>query len=288
MYECFGQRDFKWGATGVVNVLASLIVAVYERVDVLGLVLASIGRQTERDFETVIADDGSPPAVGALARDWASRTQRPLQHIWHEDQGFRKTTIANRAVASARGRYLIFIDGDCILHHRFVERHLRRCRHGRVLSGRRVMLDEEVTRGLTMADVDSGRIEQPLTWWHHTPPHDRRNGIYLPAAFGWRGGFNPRYEILGSNFSLHRIDFEQVNGFDERISARGLEDVNLRRRLLNAGTTIHSISQEAIQYHCHHPRGPIPHDAEAVRRWSTTEETSVPHGLESVSSRKER
>ena len=160
-----------------VECLASLIVAAYQRPEVFELVLASIERQTAHGFEVVIADDGSAPDVAALAREWSVRAGRPLQHVWQENCGFRKTTIANRAVAHANGRYLVFIDGDCILHHRFIERHLERSRHGRALSGRRVMLDEEITRQLTAEDIRSGRLEKSSTWWTHTPALDRRNGL---------------------------------------------------------------------------------------------------------------
>ena len=141
------------------------------------------------------------------------------------------------------------------------------------------MLDSALTARLTLADVTSGRIEQPATWWRHTKAHDRRNGIYLPAAFGWRGGFSSRYEILGCNFSLFRDDFLKVNGYDERIVGRGLEDVNLRTRLLNAGLAVRSISQEAVQYHCHHGNDGSPQDLDAVKRWRDTRETRTPVGI---------
>ena len=73
--------------------------------------------------------------------------------------------------------------------------------------------------------------------------HDRRNGLYLPALYGWRGGWSDGYEILGSNFSLARADFLGVNGYDERILQRGMEDVNLKVRLVNAGVAVRSVSQ---------------------------------------------
>ena len=257
----------------------SLIVAVYNRPRILELVLASLERQSITHFEVVVADDGSGPEIKALVNDWGARTGRAVFHVWHEDCGFRKTIVANRAVALSSGEYLVFIDGDCILHHRFLERHHVRRQRGRVLSGRRVMLDSALTARLTLADVTGGRIERAATWWRHTKAHDRRNGIYLPAAFGWRGGFSSRYEILGCNFSLFRDDFLKVNGYDERIVGRGLEDVNLRTRLLNAGIAVRSISQEALQYHCHHGNDGFPHDLRAVERWRDTRETRAPSGV---------
>ncbi|MGH7740891.1 MAG: glycosyltransferase [Candidatus Eiseniibacteriota bacterium] len=257
----------------------ALVVAVYRRVDFLELVLASLERQSFRDFEIVIADDGSGPEMADAVRRWQGRFERPILHAWHDDQGFRKTVIVNRAVTLSTGAHLVFIDGDCVLHHRFVERHFVRRRPRQALSGRRVMLDAELTTRLTAEDVRSGRIEQPSWWWNHAKPHDRRNGIYLPALYGWRGLFTGEYAILGSNFSLSREDFLSVNGYDERILARGMEDVNLRRRLLNSGVATRSISHEALQYHCAHGDRIFPHDAESVARWGGTRETWTPSGI---------
>lgn len=257
----------------------ALVIAVYRRADLLELVFASLEHQSFRDFEVVIADDGSGPEIAAAVERWQGRFDRPILHVWHEDRGFRKTVIVNAAVARSSGPYLVFMDGDCMLHHRFVERHHLRRRARHALSGRRVMLDASLSARLALEDVRTRRIESPGFWWRHAKPHDRRNGLYAPALFGWRGGFSDRYEILGSNFSLFRAAFVRVNGYDERILGRGMEDVNLRTRLLNAGMAVRSISQEALQYHAHHENSGFPHDARAVERWGSTREIWTPCGI---------
>jgi glycosyltransferase involved in cell wall biosynthesis len=257
----------------------SVIVAVYRRPEFLERVLTSLENQTWTGFEVVIADDGSGPEIADVVERWRDRFRRALLHVWHEHRGFRKTIIVNRAVARSSGRYLVFVDGDCVLHHRFLERHHRRRRLGQALSGRRVMLDAALTARLTLDDVRSGRIERPGFWWSHAKAHDRRNGFYLPALYGWRGGFSSRYEILGCNVSLHRDDFLRVNGYDERIEGRGVEDENLRARLLNAGIAIRSIAQEALQYHCHHSNAGFPHSPVDVERWRNTREHWTPFGV---------
>jgi len=261
--------------------MLSLIIAVYQRSLVLELVLASLLDQTHRDFEVMIADDGSGPEIARTVESWQGRLGQSLRHVWQEDQGFRKTIIANRAVAASTGAYLVFIDGDCILHHRFLERHWARRRPGQALSGRRLFLDEALTTRLSIEDVTRRRIEWPGFWWNHVPPHDRRNGFYIPLAYGLRGAGSRRYEILGSNFSLPRKVFLEVNGYDERIEGRGMEDINLKTRLLNAGVEIRSVSQEAIQYHCFHDNAGFPHDTAAVERWGGTTETRTPFGIDS-------
>lgn len=253
----------------------ALVIAVYRQPRFLEWILASLENQTFTDFEIVIADDGSGPEIADVIR----QSRLPIRHAWHEDQGFRKTIIVNQAVAMTTAPYLVFIDGDCILHHRFLERHYARRARRLALSGRRLMLDQEITARLATEDVRSRRIEKPSFWWSHVKPHDRRNGFYLPVLYGLRGLGTDRYTLLGCNFSLHREDFLRVNGYDERIVGRGMEDTNLRTRLLNAGVRFRSISQEAIEYHCHHGNAGFPHDQAAIERWRNTTETWTPFGI---------
>lgn len=268
------------GAHGEGGPAVALVLAVYRRADFLALVFESLLRQTLDDFEVVVADDGSGPEIADTVAAWQGRFRHPLLHAWHEDQGFRKTLIVNRAVTLSTAPYLVFVDGDCVLHHRFLERHLARSRPLQALSGRRVSLDEERTVRLTADDVRSGRLERARFWWRHAIPAERRNGFYAPWLYGWRGrGAGGSYEILGSNFSLQRRDFLSVNGYDERIQTRGMEDVNLKVRLVNAGIAVRCIAQESIQYHLFHTRPAFEHDAESVERLSETAEVWTPHGI---------
>ena len=257
----------------------AVVIAVYQRPRILELIFQSLEHQTWSDFEIVLADDGSDEAIAGVTRRWDRRFRHPIRHVWQENRGFRKTIIVNRAVAESAADYLVFIDGDCILHHRFLERHAARRAPRQALSGRRVMLDPELTERLTIDDVRSRRLERPSFWWRHAKAHDLRNGFYAPALYGWRGGWSRTYAILGSNFSLAREDFAQVNGYDEAIVGRGMEDINLRTRLLNAGCAICCISQEALQYHCHHDAAPIRHDVETTERWRATPESWTPRGM---------
>ncbi|MDH3196705.1 MAG: glycosyltransferase [Candidatus Krumholzibacteria bacterium] len=255
----------------------SLIIAVFERADVLDKVLTSLAGQSFRDFETIVADDGSGEDVAAVVE--RHREHLAIRRVWHENRGFRKTVIVNRAVGEARADYLVFIDGDCILHHRFLERHFKRRRRAQVLSGRRVMLDRELTARLTVANVRTRRIERVAFWWRHAGKNDRRNGFYLPFAFAARNLFRRRYALVGCNFSVHRDDFYLVNGYDERIVGRGLEDNNLRARFLNSAIGVRAITHEALQYHCHHQADPIPHPREVVDAFANTRERRTPHGI---------
>ena len=257
----------------------SLIVAVYQRDDFLEKVFESLLNQTFRDFEVVIADDGSEPAIADVIDRYRGRFPHPARHEWHRDEGFRKTVIVNRAVLRAAADYLVFIDGDCLLHHRFLERHYHRRLQHQVLSGRRVMFDRRLTERVTVEDIRSRRIERVSYWWSHSGRIDRWNGFYLPVLHTARNLGRRDYQILGSNFSVHREDFYRVNGYDERIIGRGLEDNNLWRRFVNSGIAVRTITREAIQYHLFHEAAPIPHDEAIVERFRSIDEKRTPYGI---------
>src|SRR6266567_3641680 len=80
--------------------LISVIVATYNREDALDAVLRSLSRQTDKQFEVVVADDGSRAATAQLVASWTSRMPVSLKHVWHEDRGFRLAESGNRALLS--------------------------------------------------------------------------------------------------------------------------------------------------------------------------------------------
>src|SRR5437870_2904021 len=92
----------QWGGSRRVN--ASIIRANPRGLD----------HQTDRDFEVIIADDGSGAATREFLAWRAARLDRPLKHVWHEDRGFRAAEIRNRGILASSGDYCVFLDGDCI------------------------------------------------------------------------------------------------------------------------------------------------------------------------------
>ena len=112
----------------------SVILSTYNQPRALELSLWGFAAQAVRDFEVVIADDGSRPDTAALVEAMRARTGLHLVHVWHEDRGFRKTEILNRAILAAQGEYLIFSDGDCIPRRDLVAVHLAHARPARTSS----------------------------------------------------------------------------------------------------------------------------------------------------------
>ena len=75
------------------SVSVSVILSTYNAVAWLEKVMWGFNAQTFRNFELVIADDGSGPETAVLIEQMRSTVFYPIQHIWQEDEGFQKSRI---------------------------------------------------------------------------------------------------------------------------------------------------------------------------------------------------
>lgn len=217
--------------------LISVIVTTFERPDALTAVLRSLARQTDRDFEVLVADDGSGPETAALVDSWSGRVGVPLVHIWQEHRGFRAGEIRNRALLASRGSYCIFLDGDCISRPDFVATHRQLAEPGWFVAGNRVLLSPALTREILQNEAP------PDAWTFRDLLAQRRSGginRLLPALRLPLGPLrklrSTRWEGARScNLAVWRRDLDHVDGFDCAFSGWGLEDSDLLVRLLHVG-----------------------------------------------------
>jgi glycosyltransferase involved in cell wall biosynthesis len=232
----------------------SLVIATYNWVEALALVLATVRAQRDLPEEVVIADDGSRPETGELVAREAASFPVPLRHIWHEDTGFRLATIRNKAMAAARADYIVQLDGDLLLHPAFIESHRRFAQRGWYVQGGRVMLDESATRRCFAAGrLAVGALSPGL--------RNRVNAIHAPWLAPWlapfvRGSTDPVRRTRGCNLAFWRDDIIRVNGYDETIEGWGREDSELVARLLNAGVRRRNLKFAAVAWHLHHAGRP--------------------------------
>ena len=251
---------------------ASVVIAVYNGVRELELVLTGFRRQSRREFEVVIADDGSGPEMRAFVELFARDSPFPTQYVSQPDDGFRKCRILNEAVRASSAPYLIFIDADCIPHPNFVQAHLEQRVPRTVLCGRRVNLSPGMSRALTPQDVLAGKLDG-------FPPR-----LVLDALLGRAGHLEEGLEIqnqglrrwlhrraepvlFGCNYSLEKTLLEEVNGFNEDFVDYWGEDMELGYRLRAAGAELRWVRHSAIQYHLYHaPRAKTARSCELLER----------------------
>ena len=265
----------------------TLIICIYNQAPQLRRVLETVATQSVTDFDIVIADDGSADNAGAVLNDY--RTNHPdasLTHLWHEDEGFYKTIILNKAFKAASGDYLIVIDGDMLLHHRFIENHLRYAQKDRVLCGfRGVKLGKEITRQLVAGERQLNQNLLILLWQTlRGKVEEGTRGIVIHNQ--WLRSIIARRSkrLAGCNFSTYRENLFAVNGMDETILIYGFEDFELGHRLTLSGVKISDVSRLCNTYHLHHLKRSSGDIGDIKQNILNSPAMQCKHGLETLAS----
>jgi glycosyltransferase involved in cell wall biosynthesis len=231
----------------------AVIVTTYNRPDALRAALEGYCAQDTKDFELLIADDGSTSATRELIAAYAGRSAFPLRHVWQEDRGFRAGAARNRALAATSADYVIFSDGDCVPPVFFVSRHLSLSQPRHFLAGNRVLLSEAFTAKVLAGElpIHCWSTARWIGVWLRRDINRALPLVRLPDVFRRRAGA-PWEGVKTCNFSAWRTDLVHANGFDERYSGWGLEDSDLVIRLLHAGVRHKSARFAAPVFHLWH------------------------------------
>lgn len=224
----------------------TLIIATYNWSEALSFVIESVYKQTVKPVEIIIADDGSNDDTKYAIAHHQRKSSIPIKHLWHEDIGFRKTIILNKAVRSAKGSYIIQIDGDIVLHPRFIEDHVKEAAPGFYIRGSRAMLTAQKTN-LILGGGNTALT--PLGFG----VKNKLNASYSPFLSGFfsTNGFRSD-NLKGCNFSFWKKDFLAVNGYNTDMQGWGHEDIELAARLTNFGIKQRKLRLKAVCYHLHH------------------------------------
>jgi len=241
----------------------SVIISTYNSPEWLKKVLFGYQQQSYKNFEVVIADDGSLKATFDLIEKIKKQVDYTIKHVWHKDNGFQKCTILNKAILASSYDYLIFSDGDCLPKYDFIETHVNYRKRGYFLSGGYFKLPMQLSKLISLDDINSKRCFS----LHWLKEHQLKKSIknlklinntkilnllnnYTPTSASWNG----------HNASAWKKDLLSVNGFDERMKYGG-EDRELGERLWNYGIQSRQIRYKAICLHLDHSRGYVNQEA---------------------------
>lgn len=230
----------------------SLIIAIYKLQQELPLLLSALAQQSQLPGEIIFAeDDISEETIRILEIGKRQYPDLRMRLVQHEDRGFRKAEIVNKAVSVAAHEKLIFLDGDCLPHRHYVKTYADNVVEGKLLNSRPVRL---FTQHRPLFIRSDGRYHQPGTLsvlWHADPP--RRYCIYLPFY-----PISQRYSAMyGSSWACMKADLLKVNGYDERfcVGGYGYEDTDLSHRFNRIGVQCYVPKFRAIYYHFFDPAG---------------------------------
>ena len=196
----------------------------------------------------IVAEDDEDSHMESFIQAAMKKYSFPIFHVRQPDKGFRKNRIYNQAIKIARYDFLVFIDGDCILHPKFLHVYASKARENICLFGRRVRLDQKSSDAL----IDTGDFKY-LSFFRLLLNGSKRieDGLYLPF-------YKQVCErnILGCNFCVSKQNMLDINGFDEDfVTPLYGEDTDVKRRLKLIGVRFESTRFKAIQYHLYHDIG---------------------------------
>ncbi len=244
---------------------ASVIISVYNNTEALKVVLDSLGQQTENNFEIIISEDAEHETMKAFCKNYPFKND--WQHLTQPDVGWRKNQALNNAIKASKSDWLIFVDGDCVLHPRFVEYHLKLSNEKNIVAGKRVKLNAQLSELLKVSveniPLITKRLLKCLLF------SKKGNGFVEEAFFIAPNsilGFIPKmrkmYQLKGCNMSFSKQAIYTINGFDEDFIRPAIgEDIDLTWRFEAAGYKLVSARNLAVQYHLHHKEN-----------WSTQDE----------------
>jgi glycosyltransferase involved in cell wall biosynthesis len=223
----------------------TLVVNTFEAPETLEKVLLGIRFQTVVPHQTIVADDGSGPATAQLLEAWRPKLAGGLLHVWQPHEGFRRARILNEAIARATGEYVVFLDGDCPPHDRFIEDHGQLAEPGMWVQARRCFVKEPHVSDFVPGRTNigawalSGKLEQAIKAF-------RTPWVWIRRDRDLRG-------IIGCNLGIWREDLKAINGYDESFTGWGREDSDLGARLYHLGRTRKFVRGRAIVFHLNHP-----------------------------------
>ena len=219
---------------------ASIILSSYNNLSALELSVESLKYQTEKDFEIIIADDGSTDGtIEYLEKEGIRYFSRP-------NEGYRLAYIWNRGAGLASGHRFIFGNSDIISHPKRIEEHLK--------FGNNLVAGVYPSIPIYYVDtITKQKIKHDFWSIALISGHDRRQGlIELKQRPHLVHGCSipPKY-MYGGNWSCPADIFKELGGLDEGFKGWGGEDFDFARRAQVDGYDI-VFNQNCIGYHLDH------------------------------------
>jgi len=227
--------------------MISVIISIYNRLDMLDLILQGLQLQSYTNFEAIVSEDNDAIETVDFIERARNKYSYPIKHVSQEDSGFRKTTILNQALRVADGEQLVFLDGDCIPHKHLLLEYSKAIVGGVMCYGRRVCLSESLSEKLFKTKSIKG-----LNIW--TVIMHRCENISEGLYISWKKNIHKqKRRIVGCNWGIERTALFSINGFDEDYNrASHGEDLDIDWRLTRKGLKKISMKNKAIVYHIFH------------------------------------
>lgn len=222
----------------------SVCIPTYNRKDYLKETLESVFRQTYKDYEVIVLDDGSTDGTEEMIKDM----EFPVRYCWQENRG--DAGAKNAAIKMAKGQYVSLLDSDDLLFDDALARLISKIdgQEDRIAYGPYIRVDENGKYlGCDKRRQYSGQITKELFQNIFVHP----NGSLFPRDIFLKGaGFDETLPVC-SDYSLfldlsikyefvalskptfkhrrHRSNISEYNYRNHMIELKLLEDFYLNK-----------------------------------------------------------
>ena len=197
----------------------SLIISTYNRKNLILPLLLKLNQQTMKDFEVIVADDGSSDGTVNEIKSMVDKLVYQFQLITQKDRGFRVAKSRNNGARMAQANQLVFLDDDCWPEDNYLS-----CYHA-------AFSPDHLLKGDIIFVPSFDKLDQVISV-HYA---------------------DPNVGLWGANFSIAQKLFWQISGYNEDFMNQSGEDGDLQLRLWEMGITTISV-QGAHVYHLNLPK----------------------------------
>lgn len=234
----------------------ALIISVYKNTRDLEVVLRSVEQQSYKEVQVIISEDGNSDVMKTFVANYEGSLD--LHHLTQEDVGWRKNQALNNAIKYTDCDYIIFIDGDCVLHPEFVKNHIIFAQKDRILAGKRIKLGPKYSEELRLSEKVVDFCIRIVPEFRSVKKDEAKfceEGVYVApnSILSFIPKLRKMKQLKGCNFSCYKSALEAINGFDEDYILPAIgEDIDLTWRFKGLGYKLFSLRNFAVQYHLHH------------------------------------
>lgn len=194
--------------------IVSIIIPCYNQAKYLSETLDSVLAQTYQDWECIIINDGSSDSTEDIAKKYCAEDSR-FFYIYQDNQGV--VAARNNAISQSHGKYLLPLDGDDMIHKRYIEEAVK-------------VIERDPKLKLVCCECEyigdkTGRIELPK---YSLETLCERNCFVCTSLF-------------------RRIDFDRIGGYKDNMKL-GLEDWDFWLSLLENGGKVYRIPEVLFYY----------------------------------------
>lgn len=202
----------------------SVIIPVYNRIDEVEELLQSLTKQTFKDFEVIIVEDGSTMPCGDVCKKYSHDLK--LQYFYKDNEG--RSIARNYGIEHSSGEWLIFFDSDCLIPADYFE---------------------NLERELKQLPPNTQCFGGPDATHSSFSPVQKAIGFAMTSFLttgGIRGGKVQMEKFVPRSFNMGytRNVYQRVGGFREMFS----EDIDMSTRIRNAGFDC-CLIREAYVFH---------------------------------------